>query len=111
MSQTNNPEDFPHAPQGWSAQAARDAAAGEGLDLENGHWDAIRALQAYYARHDGPAVNVRELHDALEESFYAQGGMKHLYKLFPAGPVAQGCRLAGLEPPAGSTDRGFGSVQ
>jgi tRNA 2-thiouridine synthesizing protein E len=37
--------------------------------------------------------------------------MKFLYKLLPGGPVSQGCRLAGLEPPAGSTDPGFGSVQ
>jgi tRNA 2-thiouridine synthesizing protein E len=33
-----------------------------------------------------------------------------LFKLFPKGPIAQGCRLAGLEPPAGSVDLGFGSV-
>ena len=30
--------------------------------------------------------------------------------LFPGGPVAQGCRLAGLKAPAGAVDRGFGSV-
>ncbi|MGB5339763.1 MAG: sulfite reductase, partial [Gammaproteobacteria bacterium] len=37
--------------------------------------------------------------------------LKYLYTLLPGGPVAQGCRLAGLEPPAGSQDAGFGSVQ
>jgi hypothetical protein len=30
--------------------------------------------------------------------------------LFSGGPVAQGCRLAGLNAPAGAVDRGFGSV-
>ncbi|MDH5470718.1 MAG: TusE/DsrC/DsvC family sulfur relay protein, partial [Gammaproteobacteria bacterium] len=29
----------------------------------------------------------------------------------PGGPIAQGCRIAGLVPPAGSKDSGFGSVQ
>jgi tRNA 2-thiouridine synthesizing protein E len=36
--------------------------------------------------------------------------MRHLYMLFPGGPVAQGCRVAGLPVPAGAVDRGFGSV-
>jgi tRNA 2-thiouridine synthesizing protein E len=74
------------------------------------HWDAVRALQEYYARHEGPGVNMRELHDALDEKFHRQGGIRHLYVLFPGGPIAQGCRMAGLKAPAGATDRGFGSV-
>ena len=87
-------------------------AAADGLQPTDNHWEAVRALQEYYARHtDGPGINVRELHDALDERFHADGGMKFLYRLFPGGPVAQGCRMAGLEPPAGSTDSGFGSVQ
>lgn len=103
---------FPHAPAGWSVSEASRAAADEGLQPTDTHWEAVRALQEFFARHDdGPAVNARELHDALDERFHTQGGMKFLYRLFPGGPVAQGCRLAGLEPPAGSVDRGFGSVQ
>ena len=54
---------------------------------------------------------MRELHDALDEHFHAKGGMKFLYTVLPGGPVAQGCRLAGLTPPAGSVDPSFGSVQ
>jgi tRNA 2-thiouridine synthesizing protein E len=108
----STPAGFPHAPAGWSLDAARLAAADEGLEPGGEHWETVRALQEYYARHaEGPPVNARELHDALEERFHARGGMKYLYRLFPGGPVAQGCRLAGLEPPAGSVDTGFGSVQ
>jgi len=53
---------------------------------------------------------MRELHDALEERFHARGGLKRLYQLFPGGPLAQGCRLAGLKAPFLATDHGFGSV-
>lgn len=101
---------FPHAPAGWTPQAAIAAAAGDGLVLEATHWEAIRALQLFWTRHGGEAVKLREIHDALEERFHGLGGLRHLYELFPGGPVAQGCRLAGLEPPPGAVDRGFGSV-
>ena len=104
--------DFPHAPTGWTRQAGGETAGAEGLQLEDAHWEAVRALQEFFDRHsDDPSINSRELHDALEEQFHAQGGMKYLYSLFPGGPVTQGCRLAGLEAPAGSSDTGFGSVQ
>jgi tRNA 2-thiouridine synthesizing protein E len=101
---------FPHAPEGWTPALAANAALGEGLKLGDEHWEAVRALQAYYARHETPGVNMRELHDALEEKFHPQGGIRRLYMLFPGGPIAQGCRIAGLKAPAGATDKGFGSV-
>jgi tRNA 2-thiouridine synthesizing protein E len=101
---------FPHAPAGWTRALASEAARREGLELGEEHWAALRALQEYFVRHEATAVNLRELHDALDEKFHRQGGIRHLYSLFPGGPVAQGCRLAGLKAPAGAVDRGFGSV-
>lgn len=101
---------FPHAPAGWTPAAALEAARQEGLDLGEEHWEALRALHEYHARHEADAVNLRELHDALDEKFHRQGGIRRLYQLFPGGPVAQGCRIAGLNVPAGAIDRGFGSV-
>ncbi len=100
---------FPNAPLDWTPEIAEARAAEEGIELTFDHWETIRALQSYYARHERP--NVRELHDALEEHFHAKGGLKHLYAILPGGPVAQGCRLAGLQAPAGATDKSFGSVQ
>ena len=102
--------DFPHAPADWSRETAASIAKEENLALDDDHWDVVRALQAYYASHQGAEVNVRELHDALEEKFHVKGGIRYLYQVLPGGPVAQGCRLAGLEPPAGAADKGFGSV-
>jgi tRNA 2-thiouridine synthesizing protein E len=101
---------FPHAPADWTLAAAVATAQGEGLEIGEEHWEALRALHEYYARHEATTVNLRELHDALDEKFHRQGGIRHLYLLFPGGPVAQGCRIAGLKVPAGAIDKGFGSV-
>lgn len=103
-------EMFPHAPDGWTLRKAHTAARTEGIALTEDHWVVVRALQEYFARHEERERNMRELHDALDELFHADGGMKYLYRLFPGGPVAQGCRVAGLSAPAGVTDSGFGSV-
>ncbi len=101
---------FPHAPAGWTPAAALEAAQREDLELSEDHWEALRALQEYYARHEDIDINMRELHDALDEKFHRKGGIKALYLLFRGGPVAQGCRIAGLKAPAGAIDKGFGSV-
>ena len=102
--------DFPYAPGDWSETDAEQLARDEGLELTQDHWDELRALQEYCSRHDCGKYSVRELHDALDEKFHDKGGYKYLFGLFPGGPIAQGCRLAGLEPPAGAVDKGFGSV-
>lgn len=102
--------EFRFAPLDWTPAKAVDLARQEQLALGEDHWEVVRGLQEFYARHHSVAINMRELQDALEEKFHHKGGMKYLYTLFPGGPVAQGCRLAGLKAPAGATDRGFGSV-
>ena len=103
--------DFPCAPLDWTRDDAIQAARTEDLTLTEDHWEAIRALQSYFAHHeDSASINLRELHDALDEHFHPQGGLKYLYTLFPGGPIAQCCRLAGLKVPPFATDRSFGSV-
>lgn len=101
---------FPFAPVEWTQTDAERTAKHEGLNLQKEHWEVVRALQEYFSRHEDGEIKLRELHDALEEHFHRQGGLKYLYTLLPGGPVAQGCRLAGLEPPAGAEDKSFGSV-
>ena len=107
IKMSRDPE-FPNAPEGWSRAIAETRAREEDLELGDDHWQAIRAIQEYFARNETPRV--RALHDALDERFHGNGGIRYLYLLFPKGPVAQGCRMAGLKAPAGSTDKSFGSV-
>ena len=102
------PDSFPHAPADWSTSVAEAVASESGLELTNDHWQLVRALQEYYDKAERP--NLRQITDALEESFHSKGGMKYLYKIIPGGPVAQGCILAGLDVPAGAVDKSFGSV-
>ena len=113
LSTTSAPRDsrFPFAPTDWQESDALRLAREQDLELGSDHIELLAALQAYFASHEKPDLNMRELHDALDERFHSRGGMKYLYRLFPGGPVAQGCQLAGLVIPAGVVDKSFGSVQ
>jgi tRNA 2-thiouridine synthesizing protein E len=102
---------FPHAPADWQPGEAERIAADEGLELGPDHWRLVRCLQEYFARHEETGVSIRELKDALGEAFHREGGIRYLHQLVPGGPVAQGCRLAGLTAPPGAVDKSFGSVQ
>lgn len=98
---------FPYAPSDWSAEEAEAVAQQEQLELEDDHWELIKCLQEYYSKNEFPKL--RGATDALDEKFHSKGGMKYLHKLLPGGPIAQGCKLAGLKVPAGSVDPSFGS--
>jgi len=105
------PERFPHAPVNWYPELVLETAREEGLELIEDHWLVILSLQEFFSRHDEPKrVNRRALHDALNEKFHHKGGLGYLYQLLPQGPIAQGCRLAGLLAPEGSVDLSYGST-
>ena len=101
-------ESFPNAPSDWDISIAESIASEEGIELTDDHWQLVRALQEYYSKSE--RTHLREITDALEESFHSKGGIKYLRKMIPNGPIATGCRLAGLEVPAGSIDPSFGST-
>jgi tRNA 2-thiouridine synthesizing protein E len=63
--------EFPDAPEDWTREQAVAAAQADAVTLSDDHWDMIKALQGYFARHEKP--NVRDLHDALEEAFHGRG--------------------------------------
>ncbi len=92
----------------WSEEIARKLASAEGVELTPRHYEVLRFLRERY-RERGPSDGAHEIMQALDQRFAPDGGKKFLYRMFPAGPVGQGSRLAGLPPPAGARDRSFGS--
>ncbi|UCH53868.1 MAG: TusE/DsrC/DsvC family sulfur relay protein [Pseudomonadota bacterium] len=94
----------------WSEEVAIRRAVADGVKLTNQHWAVLRFLREYYAQH-GPGEHAREISKALEARFAREGGRKHLYTLFPKGPVNQASRFAGLPVPADATDPSFGSTR
>ena len=106
MSLSN--DSFPNSPQDWSTKIAEAIAEEDGISLDDDHWQLISALQEYYSKVEHPKL--RQVKDALDEKFHSRGGLKFLHQLVPSGPVAGGCKLAGLEVPAGAIDKSFGSV-
>jgi tRNA 2-thiouridine synthesizing protein E len=100
--------DFPNAPENWNIETAQAIASEEGIEMSDDHWDLVRALQEYYKKVEFP--HLREVKDALDEKFHSRGGLKYLHQIMPGGPVAQGCKIAGLKVPAGAVDKSFGSV-
>ena len=104
-------ESFPHAPVNWSPELVLETAREEDLELIEDHWLASLALQKFLLRHDDrKRVSRRLLHDALNEKLHHKGGLGYLYQLLSQGPIAQGCRLAGLPAPEGSVDLSYGST-
>ena len=109
MPESSKNSPFPCAPTEWSLEKAVELAKAEGITLTEEHVKLLLDLQEYFYHHED-RINLRELHDALDEEFHIDGGIKHLYQLFPGGPIAQGCRIAGLEVPAYAQDSNFGTV-
>ena len=101
-------ERFVNAPPGWTKETAEAIAAEEGIHLQDDHWEVIRVLQAVHA--EDQTMPLRLTSDALEAHFADKGGRRYLFSILPGGPVMQGCRLAGLIQPQGSSDNSFGTV-
>ncbi len=93
----------------WDEEMARIRAREVGLEMTEERLDAICWMRDQYFE-CGPPNNARMLLKAMEDAYAAQGGRKYLYKLFPHGPITQGCHLAGLPEPAGNLDRSFGTT-
>jgi tRNA 2-thiouridine synthesizing protein E len=91
--------------------AVRQRAAEEGIELTGEHLGVLKIIHQFLvADTEDEQASVRELTRALQEQFEEQGGKRHLYELFPGGPIHQGCKLLGIEEPSGSLDLSFGSV-
>lgn len=107
--QTTDPEGYLAGLEHWSPLVAGRTAEAEGLVLTEEHWQVIFCLREHF-RDRGPDWTAREMTAQLERDYADMGGRRYLYGLFPHGPLAQGCRLAGLPLPHGTLSTSFGSV-
>lgn len=94
----------------WTKQTAILSATAQGIELNDNHWQVINFLRIHYQNVGGDMLHAHELTKTLEERFADEGGLKYLYKLFPGGPLNQGCRIAGVPVPADAKDASFGSI-
>jgi len=93
----------------WSVELAKQYAKEDGLELTDEHLKVLGYLRKYYDK-NGQGYNARTLLNVMEYEFGKWKGRKHLYMLFPHGPVSQGCKYAGLPLPPNCNDLSFGSV-
>ena len=93
----------------WSPEQAIATAHAEKLELNEAHLDVLCWLRDRYTE-CGRFPSARFLLNALEQEYAEQGGGRYLFRLFPGGPVTQGCRLAGIPVPPGSIDPSFGTT-
>ncbi len=92
----------------WSEDAARERARALGITLGAEHLRILHALRDNFRTH--PQAHAREMLECMERIAAPDGNRRHLYALFPGGPVRQACELAGLPIPPGASDPSFGNV-
>ena len=94
----------------WNEDKAKETASSMGLELTSAHWDVIKFLRAHYLNVGADRYLAHEFSKTLDERFSDEGGLKYLYRLFPKGPLSQGCEIAGVPLPHDSKDGSFGSI-
>lgn len=86
---------FIQEPEKWNKEVAEDIAKEEADSLMGeDHWKVVNYLRNYYLQYDiAPPIRMLTKQTGLE--------LKYIYKLFPKGPAAGGCKVAGLPKPTG----------
>lgn len=94
-------------PDDWSEDFARALARRDGIELYVDHWELIWYFRDYYRETQSlPTMHrmVLELGKHRGERFHSRKAYEqHIYKFFPADPVRQICKLAGLPMPQPDT--------
>ena len=93
----------------WDRKVAVALAKAEGIELTDAHWEVVSYLRHFYES-TGPIDYARDIAAVLEQRFRTKGGLKYVFRLFPKGPVSQGCIIAGIPVPTDSKNEAFGTV-
>ena len=101
--------DIPDNFDDWNRPLAVNLAIEEEIRLSDAHWDVVLFIR-HHCQQNGPSGSARQLQKLLSRHFAPMGGKRYLYALFPRGPVAQACKIAGIPLPSHTVDQSFGSV-
>jgi len=87
---------FIQEPEKWSEAVAEDLAKEESniQPMDEDHWKLVKYIRDYY--HDfevAPAVRMVCKRTGMD--------LKYIYEMFPKGPAAGACKVAGLPKPTG----------
>ena len=83
----------------WNANVALDIAAANGVRLTENHWEIIKLLRDFYAKHD-ISPPMRPLVKRVRETLGAEKGTSlYLLRLFPGSPAKLAAKIAGLPRP------------
>ncbi len=93
----------------WDREVAAKLAQEEGLELTEERWEVVKFLRDFFLG-TGELDRARDLTVVLNQRFRDKGGLRYLYRLFPGGPVRQGCHIAGIPVPGHAVDPSFGTV-
>ena len=93
----------------WDREVAASLAQEEGIQLTDAHWEVVSYLRRFHLG-SGSIDYARDLSAILDQRFKDKGGLKYVFRLFPKGPVSQGCKIAGIPVPSDSKQPAFGSV-
>ena len=87
---------FIQEPDKWNEGVAEDIAKEEVDSLPMGeyHWKLVNYLRNYYLQYGiAPPIRMLTKQTGLD--------LKYIYTLFPKGPAAGACKVAGLPKPTG----------
>lgn len=93
----------------WDRTVAAKLAREENVELSDDHWDVVKFLRDHF-EDVGEIEYARDISALLNQRYESKGGLKYLFRLFPNGPVNQGCKIAGIPLPKDSKDPHFGNV-
>lgn len=93
---TVDEDGFIQEPENWDEQVAEEIAKEEASasPMTEDHWKIVNYLRNYYVENEiAPPIRMVTRRTGLD--------LNYIYELFPKGPAAGACKVAGLPKPTG----------
>ena len=86
---------FIQEPEKWNKEVAEDLAKVEASGpMGEDHWKVVDYLRNYYLEYEiAPPIRMLTRQTGFD--------LKYIYQMFPKGPAAGACKVAGLPKPTG----------